>query len=449
MKKLFFLNLILSLTLFSILYAKQPIVEVNSTEFNDLNYKTYSDSFYGFSISYPKSMKLTKDQGGIINIVPKSINNNYRFIPSLVISKYFVLSSQSLKEIINYFEQKMSFLPLYKLNYVQYGLLTNEARVSREFLDEVTQETVYEVSVYKHINESVFEFSWQMPKRHLNQQLINQFEKIITSFKILDSYSTSSSNNNLLFTINQASTEITNLINEGKALEALKLIDKLQNKTNVEDILLLKSKCYIILKDYKKLSKTYEKLVKLFPNNLEFLNLYVDSLILNKDYKQALKACKKALELTGNKNEMAMAYINLGNIFLAMNRYNEALNAYTEGIEKFPDNLKLYNNAAYTCYLLNDINQSIEYYNKALYIDPNDKTIHLRIAQIYKQKNDLQAAIFHLNKVLTIDNTNEEAYIELLKIYKKLKMDTSFQELVLKLQNKDKTLLDKILSKIK
>lgn len=431
--------------------ARQPILaESDSEALAKPKEKTYRNDFYGFSIVYPPGMELSAGRGGALTVTPGK-SGAYRFVPALVICKYFVVKGQQLKDVIDHIEKKMSALPYYRLNYVSQGSDTAEARVCREFVDEASEETVYEVSLYKLKAEDLFEISWQVPRSYSNSALADSFERIASSFRALEKQGTAEVMTGApAYEPARILSEAGSLMSSGRSLDALSLLKKAARAGQATpDILLLTARCHTALKDYKRAASAYEELVKASPANLEFLNLYVDSLILCKDYKKALRHCKKALELTGPPDAMAMAYVNLGNVFLDMNMPVEALNSYLEGTAKFPSSARLFNNAAYVYYLQRDYNSASEYYNKAICLDPGNRNAHLGVARIYMRKPDHTAAVFHYSRALALDPDCEEAYAGLLGIYKASKLDAKYAELLGALKARGGGLYDRVVKKVK
>lgn len=436
---------------------RQPIIS-GGEETRDAGsgMKKYENAFYGFALSYPRTYELSAKRGGAVTVTPKK-NDNYRFLPALVISKYFVIKGQPLQSIIDQIEKKMSALPYYRLNYVSKitggpktpAESTDEIKVCREFSDAVSEETVYEVSLYKLKTEYLYEISWQVPRPFSNSPVADDFERIAASFKTLDAEGTAEVLDGApVNTPAQILGEANSLSASGRFLEALALLKKAAKAgPATPDIYLLTAKCYSGLKDYKRAASSYEQILKNYPDNLEFLNLYVDSLIMSKDHKKALKFCKKALDLNGPQQAMAMAYINLGNVFLDMKMPAEALNSYSQGISRFPSSARLYNNAAYVYYLQRDYNSAADYYNKAISLDAGYKSAHLGAALVYVQKKDLAAASFHYSRVLKIDDKCEEAYTGLLKIYREMNMQKNYDELLNSLRVKDAGLYDRVVKK--
>ena len=432
-------------------YARQPIVADGETPRPaSVKEKAYENNFYGFALSYPPDFELSVKRGGAVTITPKKIGI-YRFVPALVISKFFVIKGQALKTIIGHIEKKMTALPYYRLNYIKDGTLTSEVSVCREFVDEASEETVYEVSFYKMRSEDLFEISWQVPRSYSNSKLADTFGRIAASFKALDRQGTAEIMTGApVNTPAQILSAAALLIAAGRNLDALALLKKAAKAGPLtSDIHLMTARCYTNLKDYKRAAAAYEELIKLSPANLEFLNLYADSLILCKEYKKALKQCKKALELTGPPDAMAMAFINLGNVFLDTGMLNESLNSYIEGTAKFPSSAGLYNNAAYVYFIQRDYNSASEYYNKAIYLDAGNKNAHLGIARVYMLKPDHTAAVFHYSKALSLDADCEEAYAGLLNIYKAAKRDKKYAELLNALRSRSGVLYDRVVKKVK
>jgi len=426
-------------------FARQPILEERETASAE-GMQLYENRHYGFKISRPSGFEVDQKHGGAVSFVPRK-SEIYRFIPSLTVTKFFVIKSMELNNIINSTEKKYSKLPFYRLNYISRGADTSEARICREFVDDVVMETVYEVSLYKKNGESLFEATWQAPKSQAMSQLAKKFEMMLSSFVITDqSFTTdeiavSGSVNNPAELVSAALASI----NASKFLEALSALKRITalDANNLEAYVLT-GKCYISLKDYKRASTAYKKLTELKPENLDFLNLYVDTLTLSKDYKKALAACKKALEINGPDQAAAMAYINLGNIFYGMGLLEEATNSYLEGITRHPNNAGLHNNAALIYTKRGDYASAISYYNKAIALEPEHRAAHLGIARIYFKQGNMTAAVFHYDKMAKLDPELEEPYTSLLKIYKKMNMPKNASDLLNELKLKNERLYKKV-----
>ncbi len=428
---------------------RQPILSgAGSAPASSGKYKIYENGFYGFSLSYPQGYELSAKRGGAVAITPKKISG-CRFVPALVVCKYFIVKGCPLSGIVAQIEKKMSSLPYYRLNYIDYGSKTSEVKICREFIDYISEETVYEVSLYKVRAEDLYEISWQLPKPYSNSAAALDFERMAASFKILQKQGTAEVMAGAPIDSPARILEDANsMIAIGRYLEALALLKKTAAAAPVNaDIHLLTAKCYTALKDYKRAAAEYEKLLKIQPASLEFLNLYVDSLIMCRDYKKALSHSGKALKMTGPPDAMAMAYINVGNIFLETKMFNESLNSYKEGIAKFPASARLYNNAAFVYYLQRDYISALDYYNKAIFLDGDYKTAHLGAASVYMQKSDYTSAVFHYNKVVKLDDSCQEAYAGLLKIYGAMKMRSKYDELVKLLNAKGPGFYDKVVKK--
>ncbi len=434
------------------LYAagRQPFInDIDKTrsDFSGAGVKTYENTFYGFSIDYPVDFQTGVKRGGAVSIVPRKISG-FRFIPALVVTKYFIAKTQPLKEIVELIEKKMSAFPYYRLNYIHYIDNSSEVKIGREFVDYASEETVYEIGLYKLKNDELYEISWQAPKTYSNSAVARSFEKIASSFRVLEKSETAEA---AVGTPLDSPVKIlehsTSLIAEGRYLEAAALLKKIYlSYPPGAELYLLMARCHTGLKDYKRASAEYEKLLELYPANLDYLNLYVDSLVMSGNYKKALVNCRKALELSGPKTSMAMAYINLGNIFLGMKMLNEALNSYNEGITRFSSDSRLYNNAAYVCYLQRDYNSAVDYYNKAITLTPDYKNAHLGIAAIYMRKSNYTAAAFHYNKVIKIDEYCTEAFSGLLKVYSAMKMPVKYDELLKSVRTKGADFYNKVVN---
>ncbi len=431
--------------------ARQPIIEepaAASTPVSD--FIAYENQAEGFKMLYHKHFKPSNNYGGVIAFVNKN-NKGLRLIPMIIVSKYFTPSSQSFMEQVNIMEKKSETNTYYKLISV-YKPGPERAILTRKFVDNNIRENIYEVSLYERYADTLFEVSYQLPAYLANSEFASRFFKSLESFKCGSEkiFQPEINAGSPALETSENLIKVTGLVSEGRFLEALSILKPLQ-KVHPEnhELYMLIGKCHIGLKDYSRASACYKSLTSSRPQNLEMRNLYVDALILEKNYKQALAECKKALDLVGSAHDMASAYLNLGNIFFNMKKYEESLNSYTEGISKFPSNAKLYNNAATASIKLNDMESAKTYLERAISLDPKYVIAHLGMARLYLSEKKYPEAIFHYTEALISAPDCLEAYVSLADIYKKTNMPEKLEKLLSELKTRNSSLYVKVKAELK
>jgi predicted Zn-dependent protease len=108
------------------------------------------------------------------------------------------------------------------------------------------------------------------------------------------------------------------------------------------------------------------RLVKLYPHDVEaYLNHYLFLYIAGKN-EESVISLKKALAVAENP---APVYNNLGYVYLSLNKYEEAKNAFDKYIELEPDNPNPYDSKGDFFMAVKDYEKAYESYMKASEID--------------------------------------------------------------------------------
>ena len=447
---MFFLLLFL-LSLPAVLNARQPIIEITApSQAAVSDFTAYENQAEGFKMLYHKHLKPSNNYGGVIAFVNKN-NKGLRLIPMIVVSKYFAPASQSFTEQVNLMEKKSETNNYYRLVSV-YKPGPERAVFTREFVDSNIRENIYEVTLYEKYSDALFEVSYQLPAYLANSEFASRFFKSLESFKCGSGqiFQPEINAGSPALETSENLIKVTGLVSEGRFLEALSILKPIQKAhPGNHELYMLMGKCHIGLKDYPRAAACYKSLAASRPQNLEMRNLYVDALTLEKNYKQALAECKKAMELTGSAHDMASVYLNLGNIFFNMKKYEESLNSYNEGISKFPSNAKLYNNAATASIKLNDMESARTYLGRAISLDPKYVIAHLGLARIYLSEKKYTESVFHYTEALASAPDCLEAYVSLAGIYKKTNMPDKLEKLLSELKTRNPSLYDKAKAEFK
>jgi len=411
------LVMVAALSSFETALCRQPIIEDGKKTTSHGNLITYSNDREGVFIDYPAALTRVKGEGGIVTLAPKN-PKGYRFIPSLCITKYYILETPDISDLLNQIETNFTGLPYYRLSSVN-KRSNSEMLITREFVDNNSKESVYEVALYKKKGNDLFEAAFQVPRKNSRSEISSVFNECLESFRIAGEEITRGMSDSGTNANSESLKKAGELADSGKYLEALAGIAPLRaSGSRGPEIYLISGKCHIGLRDYEKACNDYKNLVSLKKDSLEFRNLYVDSLIQAGKFKDALSECRKSFDIKSTDAETAIAFMNLGNIFLAMNRLREALNSFEEGISRFPKVARLHNNAALAAIGLGDLEAAKEHYEKALSIEPSYKNARIGLAKLFLRTENFTAADFHFNEALKTDPRCAEAYTGLLKVYK-------------------------------
>jgi tetratricopeptide (TPR) repeat protein len=138
-----------------------------------------------------------------------------------------------------------------------------------------------------------------------------------------------------------------------------------------------------------------------------------------------------ALEATGNADAAIAAYqksasldrkyvrprINLGNLYLSHNNFNEGTRYLSEAYAIEPSNFEVNNNLGAVYAKMENWTKSVEHYEKALSVDSKNPTVHLNLARAYTSAGEFAKAQNSYLAVLRLNPDNWDALYELGKTY--------------------------------
>tara|TARA_B100000579_G_scaffold415661_1_gene410480 strand:+ start:4748 stop:7030 length:2283 start_codon:yes stop_codon:yes gene_type:complete len=130
----------------------------------------------------------------------------------------------------------------------------------------------------------------------------------------------------------------------------------------------------------------------------------------NENFYKAMKPLKEYL-LKNMTDYKTMTVI--GNIFIEVKRYPEAIDIYNRLIDIEPNNEKFYYNIANSYYMLNDFDNALEYYLRITELNEESYDIFIDIGIILNKKNMFQKAELYLLKALDCGYPNKNLLVQL------------------------------------
>jgi tetratricopeptide (TPR) repeat protein len=186
------------------------------------------------------------------------------------------------------------------------------------------------------------------------------------------------------------------------------------------DALELLAVCYEKSDDLKNATSALKRMVKLQPDNLEYLFNQLSLEIMSHEYKQALKdyfsLVKKGLDDIDYR-------LRIGHLFLQQKAFNEAEQVYLDVYRKNPDQESVYLALAATSKAKADTAAAMEWYHKALQKNPKFNDVKAELQLILENKKMWDAAIKIFQELVAGDSTNLGNKIQLGQYYL-LKGDT-------------------------
>lgn len=171
----------------------------------------------------------------------------------------------------------------------------------------------------------------------------------------------------------------------------------------------------LMVKAYEHLSNEdtasyLEHMMAIHPNDTAYttaMDLAIVILEAQGKHEECLKISKKCLAMS-DENESSF-YINLGNSYLNLERYDEALATYEEGIKKYPYNHILQYNIGIAYYNLKRIDEYVEALKKTVSIYPFYPDAHRELGTIAESEGRLTQALMSYIMAILTDPTSAES----------------------------------------
>lgn len=167
-------------------------------------------------------------------------------------------------------------------------------------------------------------------------------------------------------------------------IQALLLICSLafgQNKSGAEK-LVDEGVAYHDKGDFNGAISRYDKALELDKDNLLALTEKAYSLLSLQKYDESINYCKKAIETHPGEKGLRTVYVTYGNGLDALNKTDQSIEIYDEGIKQFPDYYQLYFNKGITLASVKKYNEAILCFQKAVLINPKHASSHNAIARL-------------------------------------------------------------------
>lgn len=201
-----------------------------------------------------------------------------------------------------------------------------------------------------------------------------------------------------------------------KALQYLRFADY---TTNAHKYLYeLTAEVYEAQKDFYSALDFYKKALK--------FDKYDDDVLLNisycysklKDYELADKYADMAILLN---DKSAYSYYRKGSVMAAVERYDEAVEAFLKGVALDPDDIDYYHSISYCYSKTCEYELSLDYANRAIFLDKTNCYSYFRKAWALQEMLNYGDAIEFYKKCIECDSTYVDAYANISFCYSKLK----------------------------
>jgi len=125
-------------------------------------------------------------------------------------------------------------------------------------------------------------------------------------------------------------------------------------------------------------------------------------LILNKKYDEALAKIEQQIF----QSPSSQMYFKKGVVFSNLQKYQEAVKAFSEALKFQPDNVEIISEMAEDLSILGNQQDAITYYKKAIKIEPDNLALKAKLGRVYISKKDIKKAYDLFTEIYAIDSTN-------------------------------------------
>ncbi|MGD9015558.1 MAG: tetratricopeptide repeat protein, partial [Candidatus Omnitrophota bacterium] len=139
------------------------------------------------------------------------------------------------------------------------------------------------------------------------------------------------------------------------------------------------------------------------------------TIIQNIYWREPVAFYERALRYVSHSPKL---YNNLGNVYCALNRKEEAIATYKKAIKVKPDNAGTYNNLGFLYNAMNKHNQAITSYKKAIEINPGFVQAYYNLGNAYYDMNNNEEAIASYKRAISINPDFADAYNNLGNVYR-------------------------------
>lgn len=160
--------------------------------------------------------------------------------------------------------------------------------------------------------------------------------------------------------------------------------------------------------DYKGAISKYRQALITDVDNVNALYEMSFTFYAEGEYDSSIMICKELINLKAPDAILKNVYVNLGSAYDDINKPDDAIDAYEQGIKKFPGFYLLYFNKGITLYFQKRIKEARQTLQTAVDLNPMHPGSHYWLAQILQNQNRVPA-ILAASMVCIIDSNSKRA----------------------------------------
>jgi len=167
----------------------------------------------------------------------------------------------------------------------------------------------------------------------------------------------------------------------------------------------------------------YDKALAIDKDNLMAMTEKAYTLLTIKKYNESIGYCKKVLEKNPADKKYSSVYNCYGHALSGLKQTDKAIEIYTAGINKYPDNNKLYFDRGVAYYELNSDEEAIADFQKSIKIRPDHASAHNALGIVLKLNDKRIPALLALCRFLVLEPMSQRAMQSLNDVHLLLKGD--------------------------
>ncbi len=175
-----------------------------------------------------------------------------------------------------------------------------------------------------------------------------------------------------------------------------------QNKTAADDLVMEGIELHD-KGDYKGAIAKYDKALSVDKDNLFALTEMAYSLLSMEKNKESIEYCEKAIKLYPGDKDLNVVYVTYGNATDGLNKTEDAIKIYNQGLSKFPDFYQLYFNKGVSQSTLKMYDDALLSFERAVQCNPNHASSHNAIGRLKNYDGKRIAALLAFCRFLAIE----------------------------------------------
>ncbi len=209
-------------------------------------------------------------------------------------------------------------------------------------------------------------------------------------------------------------------LKRGKKQEALEELQRAE-KLGRDNIQLLEGigEAYSSLGDYNKSIGVYEKILEGNRQNIAILSRVGELYYKQGRLENALNSFKKITQVEPTGENARVSYLNMGNIFDDLGKFDDAIKAYKSALAIKPLDDQTYYNMGIAYLNAKKPELAITAWKKALELNPNNLKAQLSMGDFYLKKGHRDMAEKTYQDIIQKWKDNEEALFKLGTIYQR------------------------------